>query len=88
MSFPDGFESFDHEIKNCDWWVFWEFLSLWAMDYGNSKVDIWVIKEYTDYGNSKVDIWVIKDTKCIHDGLRSLFLEQMEKLDSWSIMMK
>jgi len=52
------------------------------MDYGNSKVDIWVIKEYTDYGNSKVDIWVIKDTKCIHDGLRSLFLEQMEKLDS------
>jgi len=28
MPFPHGFESFDHELKNCDLWVFGEFLSL------------------------------------------------------------
>ncbi|GAU41608.1 hypothetical protein TSUD_196780 [Trifolium subterraneum] len=34
----------DFESKNCDLWVFGEFLSLWAMD--NHATEIWVMKEY------------------------------------------
>jgi len=43
MPFLDGF---GHKIENCDLWVFGEFLSLWAMDYGKRRVEIWVMKEY------------------------------------------
>lgn len=41
MPFPDGF---DHEPIDCDLWIFGEFLSLWAMEYGT--IEIWVMKEY------------------------------------------
>jgi hypothetical protein len=43
MSLPDNF---DHEPPEYDLWVFGEFLSLWAMDYDNDTVEIWVMKEY------------------------------------------
>jgi len=43
MPFLDGS---GHEIQNCELWVFGEFLSLWAMDYGNRSVEIWVMEEY------------------------------------------
>jgi hypothetical protein len=41
MLFPDGFNP---DFEDCDFWVFGEFLSLWAMDYDN--FEIWVMKEY------------------------------------------
>ncbi|GAU41609.1 hypothetical protein TSUD_196790 [Trifolium subterraneum] len=41
MGLPDDV---DYESKNCDLWVFGEFLSLWAMDY--DETEIWVMKEY------------------------------------------
>ncbi|GAU26312.1 hypothetical protein TSUD_56100 [Trifolium subterraneum] len=37
---------FDHELSNCGLWVFREYLSLWAMNYDNDTVEIWVMKEY------------------------------------------
>ncbi|MCI21165.1 F-box/kelch-repeat protein, partial [Trifolium medium] len=37
---------FDHALSNCGLWVFREFLSLWAMDYDNDTIEIWVMKEY------------------------------------------
>jgi len=43
MSFPDGF-GLDSEYSHL--WVFGEFLSLSAMDHINSRVEIWVMKEY------------------------------------------
>jgi hypothetical protein len=43
MQFPDDF---DHEPTYCGLWVFGEFLSLWAMEYENDTVEIWVMKEY------------------------------------------
>ncbi|MCH84985.1 F-box protein, partial [Trifolium medium] len=43
MPFPDGF---NHDFEDCDFWVFGEFLSLWAMDYDNDTFEIWVMKEY------------------------------------------
>ena len=43
-------------------WVFGEFLSLWAMDYGDSKVDIWVIKEFKVYSSwTKILVHPIDD---------------------------
>ncbi|RHN53220.1 putative F-box domain, galactose oxidase/kelch, beta-propeller, F-box associated interaction [Medicago truncatula] len=36
----------DYEATNCDVWVFGQFLSIWAMDYDNDTVEIWVMKEY------------------------------------------
>jgi hypothetical protein len=43
MNLPD---EFDHELHSCGVWVYQEFLSLWAMDYNNKIVEIWVMKEY------------------------------------------
>jgi F-box interacting protein len=43
MSFPDGFNP---DFEDCGFWVFGEFLSLWAMDYYNNILEIWVMKEY------------------------------------------
>lgn len=43
MPFPDGFH---HTTDNCNLWVFGEFLSLWAVDWANERVEIWVMNEY------------------------------------------
>lgn len=43
MPFPDGFEL---EPEYCDLMVFRESLSLWAMDFVNSRAEIWVMNEY------------------------------------------
>jgi len=43
MPLPDGF---DHATNNCNLWVFGEFLSLWANDWDNQRVEIWVMNEY------------------------------------------
>jgi len=43
MPVPDGFH---HSSGNCNLWVFGEFLSLWAKDYANKRVEIWVMNEY------------------------------------------
>jgi F-box interacting protein len=43
MPFPDGFNP---DFEDCDFWVFGESLSLWAMDYDNDNFEIWVMKEY------------------------------------------
>jgi F-box interacting protein len=43
MNLPD---EFDHELHSCGVWVFQKFLSLWAMDYYNNILEIWVMKEY------------------------------------------
>jgi F-box interacting protein len=44
MPFPDYFHqevSFAHGL-----WVFGEFFSLWAKDYGKRTIEIWVMKKY------------------------------------------
>jgi len=33
-------------LFNSSLWVFGEFLSLWAMNYDNDTVEIWMMKEY------------------------------------------
>jgi F-box interacting protein len=43
MHLPDQFEC---QLDYCGLWVFREFLSLWAMNYSNDTVQIWVMKEY------------------------------------------
>ena len=43
MPYPNGVE---HNSDHCELWVFGEFLSLWAMDCENSKIEIWLMKEY------------------------------------------
>ena len=43
ISLPDDF---DHEHKHCDLWVFGKLISLWAMNYNNYTIEIWVMKEY------------------------------------------
>ncbi|XP_050917915.1 F-box/kelch-repeat protein At3g06240 [Lathyrus oleraceus] len=43
MPYPNGVE---HNSDDCELWVFGEFLSLWAMDCENSKIEIWLMKEY------------------------------------------
>ncbi|CAJ2659242.1 unnamed protein product [Trifolium pratense] len=43
MHLPD---QFDHDLRNCGLWVFREFLSLWARNYDNDTIEIWVMKEY------------------------------------------
>ncbi|GAU25505.1 hypothetical protein TSUD_279890 [Trifolium subterraneum] len=39
-------DEFDLQLDNCGLWVFQEFLSLWAKNYDNDTVEIWVMKEY------------------------------------------
>jgi F-box interacting protein len=47
MPYPDDFEcETDQRDEDCDLCVFGEFLSLWAIDYYNDRVVIWVMKEY------------------------------------------
>lgn len=41
MPMPDGFM---HEAKDCDFWVFGGFLSIWAKKH--DSIEIWVMKEY------------------------------------------
>ena len=43
MPLPDDF---DNDPVSYGLWVFGEFLSLWGMDFHNSRVEIWVMKEY------------------------------------------
>ncbi|AES91690.1 putative F-box domain-containing protein [Medicago truncatula] len=43
MPFPDGF-GLESEYSHL--WVFGQFLSLTGMDHDNSRVEIWVMKEY------------------------------------------
>jgi F-box interacting protein len=43
MPLPDDF---DNDPVSYGLWVFGEFLSLWGMDFRNSRVEIWVMKEY------------------------------------------
>jgi F-box interacting protein len=46
MPYPDGIECEIERDEDCDLCVFGEFLSLWAIDYHNSRVEIWVMREY------------------------------------------
>ncbi|GAU26315.1 hypothetical protein TSUD_56130 [Trifolium subterraneum] len=43
MHLPD---QYGYEFDCCGLWVFREFLSLWARNYDNDTVEIWVMKEY------------------------------------------
>ncbi|GAU26311.1 hypothetical protein TSUD_56090 [Trifolium subterraneum] len=43
MHLPD---EFDFDLEYFGLWIFQEFLSLWAKNYDNDTVDIWVMKEY------------------------------------------
>ncbi|KEH32246.1 putative F-box domain, galactose oxidase/kelch, beta-propeller, F-box associated interaction [Medicago truncatula] len=43
MSPPDDLE---HIPQDCGLWVFGDFFSIWAANYANDTVEIWVMKEY------------------------------------------
>jgi hypothetical protein len=43
MHLPD---EFDNELDYIGLWVFGEFFSLYAKDYGKRTIEIWVMKEY------------------------------------------
>ncbi|CAK8563510.1 unnamed protein product [Lathyrus sativus] len=43
MPYPNGVE---HKSDHCELWIYGEFLSLWATDCENSRIEIWLMKEY------------------------------------------
>ncbi|XP_058731490.1 F-box/kelch-repeat protein At3g06240-like [Vicia villosa] len=43
MPYPNGV---GHKSDHYEFWVYQEFLSLWAMDCKNSRIEIWLMKEY------------------------------------------
>ncbi|KEH32240.1 putative F-box domain, galactose oxidase/kelch, beta-propeller, F-box associated interaction [Medicago truncatula] len=46
MLLPDDYYNYNYDPNNCGLWVFGEFLSLYAMDYNDNTIEMWVMNEY------------------------------------------
>ncbi|KEH32241.1 putative F-box domain, galactose oxidase/kelch, beta-propeller, F-box associated interaction [Medicago truncatula] len=46
MHLPDDYYNYNYDPNNCGLWVFGEFLSLYAMDYNDNTIEMWVMNEY------------------------------------------
>ncbi|XP_045786407.1 F-box/kelch-repeat protein At3g23880-like [Trifolium pratense] len=63
MRLPDDV---DYESKNCDLWVFGEYLSLWVMDFDTYAIEIWVMKEYKVHSSWTKTLVLAIDGSGIH----------------------